>query len=240
MSRINTYILSNFHHQSAACIQPISYRPVSHLRPIGVSSSVSCLHVVFVSWSKGGYHTEFTADGIPVLEASFASQRFSIYRAYKFNFTGVPTKPPALKALVFGTDPSRSTTVCYVSWNGATEVVIWKFYGRHKRHSVEFVLGSAKKQGFETTFTANGYVQCLTVVAFDARGRSLGRSVWEQSLALQIWETIGGSNGWNFSITLTYYEALVLVVCYSLIIAPSILLLRHSRRSSQTHHGIRN
>ena len=77
---------------------------------------------IFVCWSENGYMSEFTPSGELALEAKFVSHRFAVYRAYKFEFTGLPLDPPALKAHAFGTTADTITTVFYVSWNGATEV----------------------------------------------------------------------------------------------------------------------
>jgi hypothetical protein len=136
---------------------------------------------VFIGWGKGGYHSEFTKDGKLVMEAAFLSERLSSYRAYKFDFIGKPTKPPALKAFSYGEIPSHCVVVCYVSWNGATEVVLWRFYGRTGRDATEVTLGTAPKDGFETMFMADKYFPFVTAEAFDNKGQSLGRSNLEET-----------------------------------------------------------
>lgn len=131
----------------------------------------------FVGWSANGYISEFTEDGRCVLEARFLSSRFTTYRAYKFNFTGVPLEPPAMKAHAYGVSNSTTFTVFHVSWNGATEVVSWKFYGSGSSDSeAKSVLGESMKTGFETTFAAAGYVACSWAEGVAANGSVLGRS----------------------------------------------------------------
>ena len=75
------------------------------------------------AWSENGYISEHTPDNQVVFEASFASQRFVSYRAYKYNFIGQPLEPPIVKAFASVTERRDLTTVVYVSWNGATEFV---------------------------------------------------------------------------------------------------------------------
>ncbi len=86
---------------------------------------------VFINWTDWGYVSEYAADGRLVMEAKFMSARMDTYRAYKFNWTGVPTEPPALKAYAYGgvTSSNDIVSVTHVSWNGATEVASWNFYG---------------------------------------------------------------------------------------------------------------
>lgn len=131
---------------------------------------------VFVSWSHHGYQSEFTHDGRLLLEASFASERFSTYRAYKFPFRGVPLDPPLVAASVYGTDETDPVTVFHVSWNGATEVATWRFYAQANQTSPAFLIGNETKSGFETAFTANGYFDWVSAEAVDAFDQSLGFS----------------------------------------------------------------
>ena len=135
----------------------------------------------FVNWSEDSYLSEFTTDGQCILEARLAARGFATYRAYKSNFTGLPDSKPALKAKAFGTSCDSITTVAYVSWNGATEVVSWNFY-TSTGPSAEFsLLGNASRQGFETTFVSIGYRPWVLVEAVDINGRSLGNSSVEKA-----------------------------------------------------------
>ncbi|KKY14625.1 hypothetical protein UCRPC4_g06663 [Phaeomoniella chlamydospora] len=147
---------------------------------------------VFISWSASSYLSEFSSDGELVLEAQFASDRFATYRSYKFNFTGRPTEPPALKSFAFGTSPSGKTTstVSYVSWNGATEVRYWNFYGKTKdaddKEEYKFI-GSTKKLGFETQFIVDGYIRHVMVEGVSVTGESLGNSSLETTIIPPQW-----------------------------------------------------
>jgi hypothetical protein len=132
----------------------------------------------FVGWSAEGYLSEFTADGRLVLEAKFLSPRYKSYRLYKFNFTGSPTEPPALKTYAYssGSSVAAMVSVSYVSWNGATEVAKWNFYGSQDESAGFSMIGSAAKSGFETSYMSARYVRFTYAEAISADGRILGKS----------------------------------------------------------------
>jgi hypothetical protein len=133
---------------------------------------------VFVGWSEQGYVSEFTADGRLVLEAKFVSERYKSYRSYKFNFTGSPTEPPSLKTFAYGSGTSVAdmVSVCYVSWNGATEVAKWNFYGSHRKSTGFSMVGSTAKTGFETSYMSARYIKYTYAEAISSDGRILGKS----------------------------------------------------------------
>ncbi|KAF2481514.1 ASST-domain-containing protein [Neohortaea acidophila] len=131
---------------------------------------------VFGGWSENCHISEHATDGRLLMEAEFASKRFVTYRAYKFNFTGQPQEPPAMKAFAYGLDEESAVTVYYVSWNGATEVSSWNFYREGSGDAV--LIGSAARTGFETRLQARGYVDGKVFVeALDVHGLVLGRSL---------------------------------------------------------------
>ncbi|KAK5110420.1 hypothetical protein LTR85_001030 [Meristemomyces frigidus] len=140
----------------------------------------------FTAWSGNAYITEHAFDGDLVMEAGFASERFVTYRSYKHNFTGHPSEPPTLKAYAYGTSPATSTTVCYVSWNGATEVDSWDFY---RNNSASEPIGRAQKTGFETMFQATGYYPDVYAQAISASGQVLGRSSVQLTVKSQDWQS---------------------------------------------------
>jgi len=143
---------------------------------------------VFVAWSENGYITEHTASGDLVLEARFTSDRFVNYRAYKFDFVGLPHDPPTMKAYAYGTTASTVTSVYYVSWNGATEVAEWRFYGNGFGGSDFELIGSLPKKGFETMLMSAGYQRLAYVEGIAADGKVLGRSVASETIVPAGWE----------------------------------------------------
>jgi len=128
----------------------------------------------FAGWSDNSYISEHTYDGDVVMTAQFASKRFVTYRAWKHNFTGNPSEPPILKTYAFGVSPASTTTVGYVSWNGATEVDTWLVY---RNSTGTEPLARIKKDGFETMFQLDGYKDSLYVQALSATGDVLGQSL---------------------------------------------------------------
>lgn len=143
----------------------------------------------FVGWSEGGYQSESSADGKLLMEASFASNRFSSYRSYKFPFHGRPNTPPDLVASVYGTDDTNFVTVFYVSWNGATDVASWNFYARQDGRSI--LVGNTTKTDFETLYVASGYLHWVSAEAVDKDGQILGVSNVHRTIVPDNWEAAG-------------------------------------------------
>ncbi|KAK7888343.1 hypothetical protein LTR67_008689 [Exophiala xenobiotica] len=214
---------------------------------------------VFVAWSDSGYMTEHTStpDKKLVLEASFASSRFSTYRAYKSNFTGTPIEPPAMKA--FGiqsdSDSSYAMTSFYISWNGATEVRSWKFYGAQNRtHQESFeCIGTANRTGFETTFSEKGTWKYVYAQALAANGSTLAKSnvertsVWPGSSAKTKTQPTTGTQG-SSGIASTVKSQLkhmssaavagwVFLIMLMLQVAVIVFLYRYPRRPRFSREG---
>ena len=143
----------------------------------------------FVCWSDNAYFTEHDPEGQLVMEARFISHRLTTYRAYKSDFVGNPTEKPAVKAFAYGTTLERSTLVVYVSWNGATEVAVWRFHSVIDGESV--VIGEMNRTGFETMFQADGYYPNVYAEALAADGSSLGNSESETVIQPQDWAMNG-------------------------------------------------
>ena len=143
----------------------------------------------FIGWSDNSYISEHTTDGELLMEARFKSNRFVTYRAYKYNFTGAPIEPPTLKTFVFGTSPATSTTVYYVSWNGATEIDSWIFYRDSNGTTQPTIIGNTSKTGFETMYQSKGFEERSYVEAIAADGRVLGKSPVQTTEMPPGWQT---------------------------------------------------
>jgi Arylsulfotransferase (ASST) len=133
---------------------------------------------VFIGWGSIPQVSEFTENGDCVALGGFGIvNEGSSYRAKKIStsaWTGNPDSTPAI--FTYANSTSLPTTF-YVSWNGATEVASWRFYGGNTTSAVRLVaVGSAARSGFETAFTASGFFPYGFAEALDARGRQLGRS----------------------------------------------------------------
>jgi len=121
---------------------------------------------VFVGWGVIPYISEHTENGTLIMQGQFgADSAASSYRAFKANWTGTPDSTPALWTYA---NTTSSPTTFYTSWNGATEIACWRFYGSttNDNSSASTALGEVTKTGFETSFAANqfyawGYVEAL-------------------------------------------------------------------------------
>lgn len=142
---------------------------------------------VFVCWSWKGYISEFSHDGKLLMDASFASERFSTYRAYKSPWSSQPAEPPTLVSSWYGVDGLEKSTVFHVSWNGATDVKSWRFNAQANESSERVELETVAKSGFETSYIAPGYMDWVSVDALNAKHEVLGKSAVIRSASPQYW-----------------------------------------------------
>jgi hypothetical protein len=145
---------------------------------------------IFVGWSDGGYHSEFSSEGDVLMEARFLASEFSTYRAYKFEFIGRPETPPALMASATEDWEHGLHTTIYVSWNGATDVASWNFYAQGGEDHQRFLLGTAKKTEFETRFTVPRYFDWISAEPVDRDGNALGRSRVHRTATPSHWDKL--------------------------------------------------
>ncbi|KAF4210425.1 hypothetical protein CNMCM8980_004072 [Aspergillus fumigatiaffinis] len=146
---------------------------------------------VFVGWSERGYQSEHSPDGKVLMQASFASTRFSTYRSYKFPFEGRPLTPPDMVSTVYGTDETDLTTIFHVSWNGATGIASWNFYARKEKNGIPVLVGNTTKIDFETMYIADGYLDWVSVEAVDKDGNVLGTSAIHRTTTPDNWRLAG-------------------------------------------------
>jgi hypothetical protein len=132
---------------------------------------------IFIDWAFDGYISEYDGQGRLILEARFLSDRKKSYRAYKLPFKGEPVEPPILKVLPIGYSDDEAASAFYVSWNGATEVASWAFYGGDTKAIKSFKpLAMVKRRGFETSWVTPGVVKYAYAEAFNSDGVSIGMS----------------------------------------------------------------
>lgn len=151
-------------------------RPDQGLTRLRGNSQLLANKNMFVCWSQGGYISEFSPEGQVLMSASFTSDRFSNYRAYKSEFIGRPNTPPDLVASVFGSDETNLVTTMHVSWNGATDVARYNFYAQASEFGTPVFIGNVSKYDFETMFIASGYMDWVSVEAVHHDGHVMGTS----------------------------------------------------------------
>ena len=143
----------------------------------------------FVCRSENGHISEFSETGDLILDAQFTSHRFVTYRAYKFNLTAQPSEDPMLKSFVYGTALQEdSVTSMYVSWNGATEVDSWRFYGLNEKREEPRLLGEHRRSGFETVLMVPGSICEVYAEAISPNGTVLGSTEIEHSILPPDWD----------------------------------------------------
>ncbi|MHB8491107.1 MAG: arylsulfotransferase family protein, partial [Solirubrobacteraceae bacterium] len=131
----------------------------------------------FVGWGAEPYFTEFNASGEMIYDAHLSLQPIKTshgehaqsYRAYKSEWTGAPSYPPAVAV-----ERTGSGVTVYASWNGSTEVASWQVLGGTEAGTMK-ALSSAARSGFETAIAvpAEPYYE---VRALDGSGAVIGRS----------------------------------------------------------------
>ncbi|MGP4029302.1 arylsulfotransferase family protein [Actinomadura sp. 3N407] len=121
-----------------------------------------------VGWGSTSAMTEFTAGGRPVLEITGVGD--GSYRAYRAAWSARPAAGPAVAVAPVGGDRMR----VHVSWNGATDVVAWRFRTGPDPSRLA-VAGTVRRTGFETAATLRRS-QIVVAEGLAADGSSLGRS----------------------------------------------------------------
>lgn len=98
----------------------------------------------FVGWGSLPFESEFSASGTEILDLRLPPGDNS-YRAYKVDWVGTPTTPPAI---VVKAGSGSTTDTAFFSWNGATGVATWQVLGGASPSSMS-VLGTTPRRGFE-------------------------------------------------------------------------------------------
>ena len=124
----------------------------------------------FVGWGQQPYFTEFNSSGKTTFDAHFTAPSGS-YRAYRFNWSGQPSRPPALA----GAAGSDGTVKLWASWNGATTVSSWRVLAGPSPTKLRNI-GTARRTAFETTITAHNGNPYFAVQALGSKGQVLSSS----------------------------------------------------------------
>ncbi|KAJ5274701.1 hypothetical protein N7505_003246 [Penicillium chrysogenum] len=164
-------------HEERTAIQIRNYVPIEHDL---VSSSQGNLQMLpnrnaFIGWGNNPFVSEHDEAGNLLFWGSFAKDTVMNYRAMKFEWDGVPTDSPAL--WTYSRSAERlSPTSFYVSWNGATRVNKWRFWGAMNMTGPWTLLDEVSKTGFETEYTNSSFYLWGKVEAVDREGIVLGES----------------------------------------------------------------
>ena len=127
-----------------------------------------------MGWGSLAEATQFSQEGKVVWHARLGERREMIgsMKVFKRPWSAMPSWRPDGYAFSWG---CGWQTVVYASWNGATGVRTWRFYGGNKTEDIE-LLGETRRDGFETMFKTGVFVRVAVLEAVGEEGRVLGRS----------------------------------------------------------------
>ncbi|KAI1769285.1 ASST-domain-containing protein [Hypoxylon sp. FL1150] len=140
---------------------------------------------VLVNWGSSGAVTEHLPNGTAIFHAYMDSGYLGLgvenYRAFRFNWTGIPNEEPALVVL-----KGEDGITAYVSWNGDTETKAWRFYSLTDKFGSKQFLGEVERTSFETSLRIHGgAITSVSAEAIGVNGRSLrvtGAALVEQEI----------------------------------------------------------
>jgi ABC-type amino acid transport substrate-binding protein len=133
---------------------------------------------MFIGWGELPYFSEFSNTGRPLYDAHWHGA-FQSYRAYRYEWTGLPLTAPAIATPgeaggTGGTGGAEAETV-YASWNGDTRTSSWRLLAGPSPQTLAPV-ASAARSGFETAIAAPASEPYVAVQALSASGAVLGTS----------------------------------------------------------------
>ena len=128
---------------------------------------------MWAGWVKECLSSEHDAEGNLLMQAHVVPP-LTTYRSFKAPWVGRPASVPDVAADVRRESEDMRMDV-YVSWNGATEVDVWRLWESDVKGSLVRMLVEKKWQGFETKMTVE-FAEYLVVEGLDVSGESLGVS----------------------------------------------------------------
>lgn len=168
------------HTDNTAKLLSITYPPYQTTSLSQGNTQVLDNGNIFHGWGDVPEISEHDSDGNVILAASFANKQAAImsYRAFSSNnwkSTPANTVPSVYSYAENDTAPNY----IYTSWNGATEVATWHYYGAQNIGEEFKYLGDTPKDGFETLWMADGFYRWVMVEAVDSDGTSLRNSSFQ-------------------------------------------------------------
>jgi hypothetical protein len=124
----------------------------------------------FVGWGQEPYFSELAPEGQLLFDAHLPAT-YQSYTVLKFPWSGAPTQPPRLAVR----RAAHGGLLAYASWNGATEVALWRLLGGSSAHVLS-PIATAARSDFETQIHSLSAPRYLAVQALDANGQVLATS----------------------------------------------------------------
>ncbi|MCJ1393156.1 hypothetical protein MMC18_006028 [Xylographa bjoerkii] len=128
----------------------------------------------FMGLGSYPYVYEQTSDGTTVFYANWGNLPLQSYRAFKYAWVG---KPPISEIALFAYAQSCTAPAAfYASWNGATEVVSWKYFTSSSENGTFALAATAVNNGTFETFTTASFNLYAYAIAYDDLGNMLGQT----------------------------------------------------------------
>ncbi|KAK4889743.1 hypothetical protein LTR27_011455 [Elasticomyces elasticus] len=137
---------------------------------------------VFQGWGDKAWFSEHNANNELVLVGTYTNTSVTEttamnYRAFSFEWESTPnTTKPAVYS--YALNDTTANTI-YVSWNGATSVTTWRFYGAQQVRDMFEIIGNKTKTGFETSYRPPQFHPWVMVEAVAWDGTSLANSSYQ-------------------------------------------------------------
>ena len=117
---------------------------------------------------------EETSSGKLAFYARFGIFPLQSYRAFRFEWTG---QPLVREMAMFGYSlHCNGTAAYYASWNGATQVASWTFFGSTSQNGTFTKAASAGKGSAFETFAPGVFKPFVYAIAYDSAGKELGKT----------------------------------------------------------------
>lgn len=131
----------------------------------------------FHGWGSAPWVSEHNAAGDIVLAGKWATTGPMNYRAYSAPWQSTPAHTvPAVSSYALGPD---ARNVVHVSWNGATTVARWRFYGAAAVGEAFELVRETGHRGFETRERLDDFYPWVMVEAVGPDGTSLRNSSFQ-------------------------------------------------------------
>ncbi|KAK4550572.1 hypothetical protein LTR36_000151 [Oleoguttula mirabilis] len=135
---------------------------------------------VFHGWGDKAWISEVDEHDNMVFAATFThgvEVTAMNYRAFSFEWQSTPSNTrPSVYSYALNTNAANDV---YVSWNGATTVSSWRYYGCQQVGDDFDVIGTTGARGFETVWSTSKYYQWVMVEAVASDGTSLANSSFQ-------------------------------------------------------------
>jgi Arylsulfotransferase (ASST) len=125
---------------------------------------------VLIGWGARPFVTEYTPAGKVVFDAHMKGP-YESYRSYRYEWSGEPSEPPAIAAIV---NAHSGTLSVYASWNGDTRTASWRVLAGNSAHALAPV-ATVPRAGFETKISPHR-ARYVAVQALDETGAVLATS----------------------------------------------------------------